>query len=255
MRGNVKQAFMITVFLLTGLAISNNGFTAQPHEFSNNDCAVCHVDEKNAPEKLHPRVTDECLNCHTRLDTAFCHPIDKYPYQSTATPEDMPLTEGKLTCLTCHYAHPGKGAAQKTFVRRETTGPSFCMACHLNDKREHVNIGTAHVDPYKTKSTGTLDGLTFLCIECHDNKLSEKGELFGIQTCLSKLNHAVGISYERGSLKKAKEYRPAGMLDKNISLFDGKLGCGTCHNIYSEIRYLLVMDNHGSKLCLECHVK
>jgi predicted CXXCH cytochrome family protein len=58
-----------------------------------------------------------------------------------------------------------------------------------------------------------------------------------------------------GPDKKMNEYRPAGMLDKNISLFDGKVGCGTCHNIYSQIRNLLVLDNARSKLCLECHLK
>jgi predicted CXXCH cytochrome family protein len=38
-------------------------------------------------------------------------------------------------------------------------------------------------------------------------------------------------------------------------LFDGNLGCGSCHSAYSKEPHLLVMNNRGSKLCLSCHTQ
>jgi predicted CXXCH cytochrome family protein len=71
----------------------------------------------------------------------------------------------------------------------------------------------------------------------------------------NRKNHPVGISYEEISRKEKKKFRPISMLRKEIRLFNGKIGCGTCHNIYSKEPYMLVIDNEGSRLCLECHNK
>ncbi|MCC6676430.1 MAG: hypothetical protein IT436_04740 [Phycisphaerales bacterium] len=47
---------------------------------------------------------------------------------------------------------------------------------------------------------------------------------------------------------------PAAALDRRIRLFDRTVGCGSCHNVYSQQSKLLVMSNQGSQLCLKCHV-
>jgi predicted CXXCH cytochrome family protein len=45
------------------------------------------------------------------------------------------------------------------------------------------------------------------------------------------------------------------MLRKEVKLYEGKIGCGSCHNIYSKEKYMLVISNDSSVLCLECHLK
>jgi len=47
--------------------------------------------------------------------------------------------------------------------------------------------------------------------------------------------------------------KPAEMLDERIRLFDSRVGCGTCHSLYSKRAALLVMSNSRSNLCLSCH--
>lgn len=42
-------------------------------------------------------------------------------------------------------------------------------------------------------------------------------------------------------------------LDQMIRLYSGRLGCGTCHSVYSKHAKHLVMDNRGSRLCIACH--
>jgi predicted CXXCH cytochrome family protein len=42
-------------------------------------------------------------------------------------------------------------------------------------------------------------------------------------------------------------------LDPRIRLFDGRVGCGSCHSPYAREHALLVMSNDRSALCLSCH--
>ena len=49
------------------------------------------------------------------------------------------------------------------------------------------------------------------------------------------------------------EEEAAFYLDQMIRLYSGRLGCGTCHSVYSKHAKHLVMDNRGSRLCIACH--
>lgn len=246
-----KIPFLIWIVLIFigGTAPPVNG---QPHKFLSGDCRMCHLDEKKAPEQIKPTAKDSCTGCHTKIERSLGHPVDMYPYKNTIIPVDMPLTDRQLTCLTCHYVHPLEGDTISTFLRSEIPGVGFCLLCHKNDSREHVSTGKAHVQPYKTKVTGSFDEITGLCIECHN---MGRYFLWGEErnTCMSKLNHPVGVSYENASTLRKGTFCPVKALNKEINLFGGKIGCGTCHNIYSPIRNLLVMSNQQSKLCLQCH--
>jgi hypothetical protein len=213
---------------------------------------MCHLDEKNAPDQIIPLATESCMNCHKKIDPKLSHQVDIYPYKNTIIPVDMPLTDRRLTCLTCHYTHPLEGGTASTFIRGEKSGIGFCIECHQNDTREHVNTGKAHIQPNKAKTSASLDEITSLCIECHDmGKYYEWGE--ERYACMSKLNHPVGVLYQDVETLRKGTFCPVNDLNKDINLFGGKIGCGTCHNIYSPIRNLLVMSNHKSKLCLQCH--
>jgi predicted CXXCH cytochrome family protein len=251
----MKKIIIILIFLLVMKADLNSGASGQGHEFKQNDCILCHIDEKNDPTSLKSAVPASCLNCHRNFNVAFSHPTERYPYTSTVIPEDMPLMDGKLTCLTCHYVHPRKEIAKDTFLRRSTTEIFYCATCHNHDKREHTALGQAHIINDKSQMKGSIDIMSKLCIECHEKQLNTRGTNFSLQSFPSKVKHPLGKSYMKNVSRKKSVYRSEHMLHSNLNLYDGKIGCGTCHNIFSRTRNLLVIDNDGSRLCLECHIK
>ena len=53
--------------------------------------------------------------------------------------------------------------------------------------------------------------------------------------------------------KKDTSFRDKAVLDKRIRLFNGKVGCGSCHNPYSKNAKFLVIETEGGRLCLSCH--
>lgn len=246
----IKCFLIVLICLFSWAAVS--AVYGQLHEFLTGDCVMCHIDEKLAPEQIKLSAADSCAKCHERIDDAFSHPVEMFPYKNTVIPADMPLSERKLTCLTCHYVHPLEGERISTFIRREVTGRAFCTLCHQNDSREHVLMGKAHLHPDKAKISGTVDEITSLCIECHEmGRYFDFGE--AMYACRSKLNHPVGVAYQTASDQRKGAFCPVVNLSKEINLFGGKIGCGTCHNIYSPIRNLLVMTNQKSSLCRQCH--
>ncbi len=251
----MKKIFIILIFLLVMKADLNYGVSGKGHEFTQSNCILCHIDEKNDPTSLWSAVTESCLRCHRNFNVAFSHPTERYPNQSTVIPEDMPLMDGKLTCLTCHYVHPRKEIAKDTFLRISSAGIFYCATCHTHETREHTALDHAHIVNDKSRMKGSIDLMSKLCIDCHDKQLNAGRTNFSLQSCSNKVIHPVGISYTKNVSRKKGVYRSEHMLHNNVSLYDGKIGCGTCHNIYSRFRYLLVMDNEGSRLCLECHIK
>lgn len=242
------QILLLSIF--TVVTVSHA--TEHPHEFLSGDCTMCHFDVKLAPEQIKVTASDSCRKCHEKIESSFSHPVEMYPYKNTIIPADMPLTERMVTCLTCHYVHPIEGDRVSTFIRREAAGRTFCVLCHKNDSREHVLMGRAHLHPDSVNVSGSLDEITTLCIECHEmGRYFEWGE--DMLACRSKLNHPVGVAYQTASNAREGKFCPVANLSKEINLFGGKIGCGTCHNIYSPIRNLLVMSNQKSNLCTQCH--
>jgi len=248
----VKKKVLLVLLSLIINWSALTGAYAQPHEFLSGDCTMCHIDVKLAPEQIILTASGSCTKCHNKIESSFSHPVDMYPYKNTIIPADMPLTERRVTCLTCHYVHPVEGDRVSTFIRREVAGRTFCVLCHNNDSREHVLMGKAHLHPDSVKVSGSLDEITTMCIECHEmGRYFEWGE--DMLACRSKLNHPVGVAYQTASNARKGKFCPVVNLSKEINLFGGKIGCGTCHNVYSPIRNLLVMSNQKSNLCTQCH--
>ena len=80
--------------------------------------------------------------------------------------------------------------------------------------------------------------------------------IIGVNTLFNALlNHPVGVSLDRVAVKKPREFNLPQTLPKEIRLFNGKIGCGTCHNAFSNEKSMLVMNNYRSRLCLKCHNK
>lgn len=255
----MKKRWIITAIIVTVIAAMVYSLTGEPHEFLSGDCVMCHVDEKNDPMNIKISISSQCETCHNDMKETMSHPVDMYPILTI--PEDMRLIDGMFTCVTCHYAHLKKRkefVKRHLFLRRQIRGPFFCNICHDLDGKGHIRLGNVHTGTYTVENeTNAIDRMSLECIECHDRQFMEPLDFIGSGSWehSSKNSHPIGVSYDKASMKKRNDYRNRGMLSKEIRFFDGKIGCGTCHNIYSKIKNMLVMDNQGSRLCLECHSK
>jgi hypothetical protein len=250
------KALKISLFLIV-IAVLVYALTKKPHQFASTDCGLCHFDVENDPFYIKTNITSACDTCHSEINKIQSHPTDIYSVLSI--PDDMPLTNGKLTCITCHYIHPEKREFSRYFLRRPVSGVIFCSTCHKINEKRHIVFENVHSGIYRETSRQTrIDNLSLTCIQCHDTYIDEPTQFLGAGVWRhfpTKLNHPIGVSYKKISHRRPRDFRPTEMLPKEIRLFNGKIGCCTCHNIYSKERFKLVIDNRYSKLCLECHIK
>lgn len=256
----MKNSIIIVLLVLICIAAIVFALSGEPHRFSQAECSLCHVDTEPSAQDITAEITVACEMCHQEYRKIQSHPTDIYP--SFSVPDDMPLTDGRLTCLTCHYAHidnVGQRNKKHYFLRRPALGIVFCSACHKIDDSKHVITGSIHKGDYVETDRHTRIDLTSLeCIQCHDRQISDHAPALGAGTWKHykrEMNHPIGISYKNISLRKMNDFRPIEMLSPEMRFFDGKIGCCTCHNIYSKEKNMLVMNNSGSRLCLACHIK
>ncbi len=265
--GLTSILLVITMIVITSWAVQVN----TPHSFGNK-CFTCHVGKKD-PTILTREPDFLCLSCHPEQKT-MSHPTGIVPERNL--PDIFPLYRGKLLCITCHIAH-------KTFDKNDTdhiqfdnnpyllrfgqTGKRFCYQCHgsgpdgftINKSNSHaLGFAKAHSLSHDISLKNILDDGSRECLSCHDGSLSTDAEVnaSGVRWEHSGgigVSHPIGIEYNEISRRKHRAYHPASSIDRRIKLFDGKIGCQTCHTHYSEVPHLLVMDNKRSRLCLQCH--
>jgi hypothetical protein len=87
-----------------------------------------------------------CLGCHDGIRASQePHPVGRtFENPRVTRPAQWPVVDGRLTCLTCHDAHPsGNPRADRprenpSFLRGDQTGDplAFCGQCHT-DARQH----------------------------------------------------------------------------------------------------------------------
>jgi predicted CXXCH cytochrome family protein len=255
-----KKRLLILGLLLISISAVVYAISGQPHLFRKTECSLCHTDAKARPDLIKPTVTLACESCHTRMNLQQSHPTDVYP--DRPIPEDMPLLDGKLTCLTCHYTHPKDNMQfiqSDKFLRRMSRGIYFCGICHDIDKNNHIVVENVHPGTYnETNRNIRLDSLSLACIQCHDTYIRAPVSSLGAGTWnhyKKELNHPVGISLDRAAMRNRRNFHSAAEVSQELELYNGNIGCGTCHNIFSGNRKMLVMDNRGSRLCLICHIK
>ncbi len=231
----MKHKFiLIALTLLTGAALVF-AITEDQHSFRDNECGYCHVDVENAPSKIDTDITGACQTCHSEYARTMSHPTSIYP--SIPIPGDLPLTEGRLTCLTCHFVHVEEGMLLRkkhNFLRRQVSGILFCSACHRINEKRHIVFENVHKGAYEETNRSTrIDRMSLECITCHDRYIVEPRASLGAgnwKHYKKEFSHPIGISYKNISSRKSRKFRPASMLNKEIKLYDGKIGCGTCHN-------------------------
>ena len=263
-----------TIFFVVVLtAIVVYSLEPNPHEFSEAECSTCHEDDSSGLElDINDRITLICNRCHSDLfDEGYMHPIDIRP-QMVVIPNDMPLSsQGNITCNTCHYVHApytNPLGGRSYFLRRYETGKSFCDVCHENRRPlegKHPNaLGEAHfLSKYiATDPSQKIDPMSKNCISCHDGSYATSVTInagiwahsaSSIEDMMG--THPIGVDYEMARVKfgRKTDLRPINKVDKRLVFFEGKIGCGTCHNPYTNERKYLNMEDRRSQLCYECH--
>ena len=264
----MRYRWIIFFIVSIGLISTAYGTTKDPfqsssneiHQFSKRECGLCHMDADNNPASLKTISNAKCVSCHVELKESGSHPVDISPKLSI--PGDLPLAKGKLGCITCHFFHPFSDKFKNrsgNLLRRPGRGAVFCASCHQINKKGHIVFENIHRDSYRLSARHSrIDLYTLQCVECHDRYLDRSFGSFteGSRSRFNALsNHPVGVSLDRVAHKKPRKFNPPQALPKEIRLFNGKIGCGTCHNAFSNEKSMLVMNNRRSRLCLKCHIK
>lgn len=251
-----RARLLLTLLLLLGVA-GTLVISAQKggHRFSEEDCLLCHNRQKGGRNNLRNDITSACASCHPSAKNYQAHPTDVIP--KLPIPGDMLLLDGKLTCVSCHDVHQKK--PKRYYLRRNSSGKSFCLICHDVDDGGHLFVGATHTGQFKEQDRSSrVDAITLLCIECHDDRIDSLAGGIGAGSWnhfSGRLNHPIGSLYQEAYRKHPNSYVAPGMFPEGIELFDGKIGCGTCHNRYSPHDQMLVMSNERSRLCFACHIK
>ena len=267
-----KNIIAVTIFIVVlgsiGLIVWS-GFDSY-HNFEG-QCMTCHLTNptEGAEKYLFVKeISALCISCHKDA-VRLSHPVDMKP--SMKIPSDFLLDrKGNLTCNSCHTTH--KGSYGKYHLRVASIGEPFCITCHqsLSEGAElhRSTIGSAHMagsvqSRYWPGSIGGyLDEVSIRCLICHDAVFATES-LVGTAVQAGEydhggnigLSHPVGVSYREATVKYKGAYRKIEKLPQEIRLFDGFVGCGSCHNPYGRRHFELVMSNEGSALCFACHMK
>ena len=201
---------------------------------SGRDCAVCHLEWSDsftrpgaaplldAPAKPLVAESETCLGCHdgsvsdSRREVwlEHSHKTGVAPSQGMSVPRNLPLSDGTLSCRTCHTAHTQAGAGAV-----ESPLPMAGL-------RDHVFLRVPN-------DSGQL------CIACH--KEQSKGPEAG--------SHPLTVMKDE---KKVPEVLLA--VGSHAGAANNQVVCQTCHTAHgSKIDHLLVMPTTSSQLCASCH--
>lgn len=244
---------------------------APAHDFTGR-CEQCHLsDPAGGTLVFTSDIATLCRECHERFGT------DGHPSQGTPSmalpPEFLWDTKGdldkKLTCATCHAPHADAGEINRFALRGSATGTDFCRRCHSEAVTAaarhlaasflaHPQTGTA-TQANRTvnlaSSTSELDPISSDCVTCHDGSGGpHAGFCLLLQEGKGCDGHIIGASYADLAANNPGYHSAAAVMEK-LSLYDGKITCATCHNIYSHVGPMLAVDNRGSALCQICHIK
>lgn len=240
------------------------------HEFEGK-CQICHeaIPATGTPFEdviLKDDAERLCANCHT-ISQRTSHPVGVKPRTSIPLQRFLDK-EGRLTCLTCHDVHKERKSADdregvEGLLRGHTRGRNFCFVCHNDDIlgakwRHNLVVNYAHSPGRLSQKMmgGPLDEYSVECLSCHDGIISK------INTVVVKsgsFEHSIGLSHPVGveypTTGRDDEFMPRNNLPEEIKLFNGTVGCLSCHNPYDNKKSYLVMSNFRSALCLTCHRK
>lgn len=156
---------IILGFLATGVTLAQDDLLTYPgknNPHNGDDCYACHTRD-GEPGKGN-FIKDVCITCHSAAA------VDKQIHllqganpgsENISVPEDFPLTNETLDCLTCHAVACKPDRSNKNFLRGGPykTELDFCYQCHQQQDYQPVN-------PHEQLlSDGSQDNST--CLHCH----------------------------------------------------------------------------------------
>lgn len=252
----MRHQFTLLLLVCVTAILWADTSAAAIHQFTDQHCRQCHLSDPDGNELLFAADIDTlCRQCHT-LAASNVHPSGVAIREPGAFPDGFWLdAEGRLNCATCHDPHPEAEREYPNLLRTAAEDKGFCEECH-EPATPHTSVTfVAHSKAYTplTDAAAVADPVTRDCMLCHDPKdpmatfcvLGQKGECSG---------HIVGAYYEQlAAGNPGLQDRQA--LPEAISLYEGRVGCASCHSIYSRQDKLLVIDNRESALCRSCHIK
>lgn len=201
-----------------------------------------------------------CISCH-RFEKTLNHPVQVIPV--LATPDALPLLEGQVACVTCHDASPDHRSAEVK-VGQRMDGAGLCMSCHTGTPASSRGIHAiattkAHLRGDSRAAAvhggGNLDAESKSCMECHDGTLASDAGAHRSSMSDDSSEHPIGVAMRFGGRTRESDFKLARRVDQRIRLFEGMVGCGSCHSPYSRESAQLVISNHGSALCMNCHTQ
>jgi predicted CXXCH cytochrome family protein len=270
---------MLTILLLPQPADAQDSPRRIPLHHFQLPCDYCHqpASSDNGKPKPGAGALWQCTlsGCHN-FNAVLDHPVGKRP--GGAVPDDMPLdSQSRITCVTCHYrkqavadSNDPNAAPQPSLYSPE--GIEFCAKCHAEMpgsilEKSHWQFSTrAHLGSINPQARprqiaqhafGGIDRESRMCLSCHENVGITVAELGGMTLqettrCQTASDHPIGMNYRHIARHEQGRFNFP-LTDHEIRLFDGNVGCGSCHSPYSPQKNNLVMSNLKSALCLKCH--
>ena len=126
--GCLISAYIFLIYLLPGQgyagAILNTGdYTKEQVHGVEQECDICHVSHKMKDTALLKKpISELCLECHPDSKAPSEHVVDVVPSMKV---ERLPLTDGKMTCITCHDSHKN---TYENMIRIDSK--NLCQSCH-----------------------------------------------------------------------------------------------------------------------------
>lgn len=189
-------------------------------------------------------------------------------------------------CAACHQSSGGRGRTAPHAAPRRATGMGH--AARLPDPAVHgvhaMGLLRAHLAPSLTRRSGPggslermgrltssalgVDGESASCLSCHDGTVASdvgghserRTDHSAARTTVIRAvemegsnSHPIGVVYRSSGGAHGIELKSAAALDPRIRLFDQRVGCGSCHSMYSGEAKYQVFSNERSALCLSCH--
>lgn len=259
---NLKRNWLILPFVLLIISLSViQGLASEksPQHLELEQCQNCHlvqgeIDINNAYLLVNDQ-EELCKQCHED-SIRNSHPSGVIP----TNPINLPFAvdwKSELTCSSCHFVHAEIGKMN----RSDKSAKNYCLECHNDEFFEKMSdkgislIGFGHLDASPEDDFTLIDRFSFQCLTCH-----------------SKLEGVLNIAYTNGGIMQhgggggshpiGKVYKEAATyggyksfetVNPLIELPDGKIGCTSCHEGYSQYHGKLVIEMVGSQLCMECH--
>lgn len=279
-------ALVVAVVLFASLTVSaeNKPRKEIPLHHFELPCSNCHLIGQNNTElsnfgQITGNVNQLCTTpvCHD-FDPVLNHPVGIEP--KGAITVNMPLdSNSRITCLTCHDETGSSDGLDQTDSSRmrilhKPSGIQFCSKCHMKMdgtlvKQSHWQFSTrAHLGSINPQSSngnnsiqkiGGIDVESRTCLSCHDKISAFMPSDFETpkqrkHRWSSMTDHPIAMSYANAAFRRPGHYQYP-IFEPRIRLFDGSLGCGSCHSPYSQMRKNLVMRNVRGALCKKCHNK